>query len=188
MNAIANAPVYDVRTVEKLLGFRYSVAEIDSIGKPPDALPGFVTFFDPGWSILQLRKELIHRGNIFYAQHWYDNKSFAKLEERPSHRQLRMNEVTDSFGKTFAEQQTLLPLDEEVPLARVVVMGMVIHFLATGDRLFAKHYVRCANELSGGSRVFVGYFASDGFFVYRYWDGNRDDRLGLALSVPSRKF
>ena len=171
MNAI-HAPVYDVRTVEKLLNFQYSVAEFDSIGKPPDALPGFVTFFDPGWSLQQLRASVADKGHIFYPQTWYDNEPFAKLEEPPRYRQLRMDAVKGSFGRTFAEQRAVLSGDEEVPLARVVIMAMVIYFLATGERLFPTYYVRCRDLASDGNRVYVGNF-------------DRDSDIGLA---SSRKF
>ena len=186
MNAIANAPVYDVRTVEKLLGFQYSVAEFDSIGKQPDALPGVVTFFDPGWSILVLRKVVAAKGTIFYPQGWYDVEPFASLEEQPRYRQLRTNEVTDSFSKTFAEQKTLLPADDEVPFARVVVMGMVIHFLATGgERLFPKYFVRCIDRTSEDGRVYMGYFDFEGFLFGNYSDDDSSPNVGLA---SSRKF
>jgi len=186
MNAI-HAPVYDVRTVEKLLNFQYSVAEFDSIGKPPDALPGFVTFFDPGWSIAQLRKEVADRATIFYPQDWYNNLSFAKLEEPSRYRQLQMDAVKDSFGRNFAEQQSLLSPDDEIPTARVVVMGMVIHFLATGERLFPNCCVRCADETSSDYRyrVLVGYFDRGGLDVHSCWDDGRDSGVGLA---SSRKF
>ena len=96
-----------------------------------------------------------------------------------------MEAVKDSFGKTFAEQQALLLADEEVPMARTVVMGMVVHYLATGQRLYPNCWVRCRDTATSVYRVGVGGFHSGGFGVGGYWDGDRPDYLGLAAS---RKF
>jgi hypothetical protein len=96
-----------------------------------------------------------------------------------------MTAVPDSFGKTFAEQLALLPPDEEVPSARVVVMGMVIHFLATGECLFQDHLVRCLDVEWDGDRLIVGNSASDRLFVDCGKAGSSHDHLGLA---SSRKF
>jgi hypothetical protein len=93
--------------------------------------------------------------------------------------------VPDSFDKILIEQKALLPTEEEIPSARVVVMGIVIHFLASGERLFPKCCLRCAELTSNDSRVNVGRFDSDGFYVSHYWDDLRGDFLGLA---SSRKF
>src|SRR3954467_14831867 len=48
--------VYDVRSVNGLLSLHYTMNQIVDAGPPPDALPGFLTFFDPGWSLQMLRK------------------------------------------------------------------------------------------------------------------------------------
>jgi hypothetical protein len=69
------------------------------------AREGYVTFFDPGWSIVSLRFAVSGKG-IFYPQNWHANEPFAKLEG-PRYRQLQMTAVSDSFGKTFAEQTAL---------------------------------------------------------------------------------
>jgi hypothetical protein len=174
-------PVYDVQQVNQILS--YPAEQFAKFGKPPDARPGFVTFFDPGWSILRLRQLVADKG-IFYPQYWYDNELFVKLEAPSRFRQLRIEAVTDSFGQTFAEQQAIVPPDMEIPSARVVVTAIVIHFLATGERLFPTYDVRCADQLSDGSRVSVGDFDS-GFAVRSCWDDRRYDLLGLA---SSRKF
>ncbi len=168
---------YDAPAVAKLLG---SSEVVD----PPTTPPGFITFFDPGWSILTLLHRL-HAKKVFSPQSWYEHEPFAKREEPSSHRQLRMEAVHDSLGKTFAEQKALIPPDEEIPTARVAMMGTVIHFLATGQRLFPACYVRCVDRASDGNRVFVGYFGSDVFVVDRCWDDRRHNGLGLA---SSRKF
>lgn len=132
-------PVHDAVRVASLLDIVYTDKRLlADFGPPPPALDGYVTFFDPGWSILRLREAVKDRGEgIFYPQNWYDAEAFANAEAKPGYRQLRMEAVPDSFRKWFSEQQTLLTADEEVPPARVVIAGMVIHFLATGERFLA---------------------------------------------------
>ena len=76
-----------------------------------------------------------------------------------------MEVVKDSFGKTFAEQQALVTSEEDIPTSRVVLMGMVIHFLATGQRLFSNHWVRCVDQMSRGCLVEVGDFDREGVDV-----------------------
>lgn len=116
---------------------------------------------------------------------WYIIESFAKFAEEPRYRQLQIEAVKDSFGKTYTEQQTLVPPGEEIPTARVVLTAMAIHFLATGERVFSDHYVRCVDETSGGRLVRVGYFARGGVYVYRAHPGRSGGDLGVVLS---RKF
>src|SRR5206468_2742797 len=91
-----------------------------------------------------------------------DDKVFATQRNNPRYRQLRMDAVEESSGKTFAEQESLLSAEEEVPSARSVVMGVVLHFLATQQHLFPDCYVRCADKYFGGYGVCVGDFDRDG--------------------------
>jgi hypothetical protein len=181
MNTRTDAPIYDAPEVERLLKTRFAEQQFPN---PPPALDGYVIFWDPGLSILRLRT---FRGgtSIFYPQTWYDNEPFAKLDEPPCYRQLRMEAVPKLFDKTFAEQQAIVPPGEEIPMARVVVMAIVIHFLVASGRLFQDYYVRCIDQTSNGNRVSVGGFGSDGFGVSDCWDDSRLDSLGLA---SCRKF
>jgi hypothetical protein len=48
----ASAPVYDAATIATLLGISYTPEQLAAFGAPPPPLEGFLTFFDPGWSIL----------------------------------------------------------------------------------------------------------------------------------------
>jgi hypothetical protein len=187
MNATqhTSAPSYSALHVCSLLNCALPQGKIRQYPARPKPLPGFVTFFDPGWRILRLRAIVTNREAIFCLQAWYDGKAFAKRNALPRYRQLRMTPVPDSLNKTFAEQQALLPADEEVPSARVVVMGMVIHFLVTGDRLSPNCWVRCIDKDSDGYRVDVGYLLGGGLRVGYYWDDDRYSDLGLA---SSRKF
>ena len=186
MNAtVPLAPVHDASCVAKLLGIDYTAEQIAGFGPPPETLDGFVTFFDPGLSILALRAAVKERGRVLYPQSWYNNEPFAKVEDGPRYRQVRMHPVPNSTRLTFDEQIVLVPDGEEVPTARVVVTAVVIHFLATGKRLLPNVYVRCASHTLRGYRVDVGFFGADGLLVSVDWRDNRYDSVGLA---SSRKF
>jgi hypothetical protein len=180
MNTQTKAPVYDETVVGFLLGV--SVTEATS---PPPPVDGFVTFFDPGWSVLRLREAVADRGNIFYPHTWYDNEPFAKFQDPPRYRQLQMEAVKNSFGKTYVEQRALVPRDMEIPTARVVLMTVVIHFLATGERLFTDCCVRSFDQTAVGDFVFVGNFDRDGVDVGI--DLPHDSARGLGV-VLARKF
>ena len=111
------SPVYDAEAVVRLLAIPYSVEDIAAFGRPPVALADFITFFDPGWSILRLRDAVAGK-KILYPQDWYDNEAFAKFEEEPRYRQLRMQAVKDSFGTTLAELRARLTGEEETRVRR----------------------------------------------------------------------
>jgi hypothetical protein len=82
VTTLTSAPVYDARSVGRLLDITFSEAEVEMFGSPPPALPGFISFFDPGWSIISLRGAVAERGRIFGHQTWYDDKPFAQLAAR----------------------------------------------------------------------------------------------------------
>jgi hypothetical protein len=119
---------------------------------------------------------------LFYSQDWYDKQAFAKDKGEVSWQLVRKEPIADSTSKTWSEQQALLSKDEETPTARIVVYTMVGHFLATGERLFEKVYVRCVDLDSDGLRVNVGLFDSFGLFVPHWFDVYRHDVLGLSAA------
>jgi len=59
------------------------------------------------------------------------------------------------------------------------------HFLATGERLFEKIYVRCSDVDSDGDRVLVGLFDSGGLYVYYRWVDRRGGYVGVASARKS---
>ena len=182
MNAIANAPIYDADAVDTLLDMSFNKVVLARFGCPPARRDGFVTFFDPGWSIWKLLDLVEIKRCFFRQQTWYDRQQFAGLEERPDYRQLRMDAVPDSFGKTFAEQQTLVPAGEEISTARVVVMAAAIHFFATGSRLFTDYFVRCVDEPSSTRRVIVGAFDAAGIQILDRGANFATGRIGIVLA------
>jgi hypothetical protein len=137
-------------------------------------------------SILEIRGKVDSK--LFYNNQswWYNKESFAKKRGKVSWQLVRKTAVGNSFSKSWQEQQALLSKDDEVPSAQVMVYTIIGHYLATGERLFEHiHVVRTSSVDSFGGHVGVGYFGSEGLYVYDYCD---DDRFG-ALGVSStRKF
>ncbi len=138
-------------------------------------------------SILDIRGKVPHDQRLFYNQNWYNNESFAKDKGDVSWQLVRKVPVTDSTSKTWSEQQALLSQDEETPTVRVMTHMIVGHYMNTGERLSEKIYVRCSDVDSGGGRVYVGSFVSLGLLVGSYWDGSRDDGIGLASARKSNR-
>ena len=180
MDLDRSAPVYAAPTVARLLG--RGLHSLADLRPPPAVVEGFITFWDPGLSIVSLW-DLV--GN-FSTSEWYLDERFALVEDAPQYRQVRPT-VPGSCGKTYDEQLALLSPDEEVPMARIVVTALIVHFLATGERLLPDVYARCHDTASGGTRVCVGHFDLNGFRVRDYWDDNSYAYRGLASSLPPRK-
>jgi len=133
-------------------------------------------------SILDIRgiTRKLENQTLFYSQDWYDKRAFAKDKGEVGWQLVRKEPIANSTSKTWNDQQALLSKDEETPTARIVVYTIVGHFLATGERLFEKIYVRCVDLDSDGYRVYVGCFDSDGLVVYSWGDGSRDAYIGLS--------
>ncbi len=119
---------------------------------------------------------------LFYKQDWYDKQAFSADKGEIGWQLVRKEPIANSTRKTWNEQQALLSKDEETPTARVVVQTAIGHFLATGERLFEKIYVRCVDLDSGGHRVYVGYFDAEGLDVSYYWDGDQYDSVGVSAA------
>ena len=132
-------------------------------------------------SILEIRG----KSTLFYNQDWYEKEPFARDRGDAEWQLIRKTPVEDSMSKTWQEQQTLLATNEETPKARLMVYATIGHFLATGERLFEKFYVRSSDVGSGGYRVSVGAFGSGGLDIDRDWDDYRDDSLGLPSARKS---
>ena len=132
-------------------------------------------------SILEIRG----KSTLFYNQDWYEKEPFARDRGDAEWRLIRKTPVENSTNKTWQEQQTLLAENEETPTARLVIYTITGHFLATGERLFEKLYVRSSDVDSVGHRVHVGRFDSDGLNVRNSWDVHRDGLLGLPSARKS---
>ncbi len=125
--------------------------------------------------------------SLFYEQDWYENEkeTFARDRGQLDWYLVRKTPVTDSTSKTWAQQQDLLDKKiDQTPEAQVMVYTIIGHFLATGERLFEKVWVRTANLDSDGDRVYV-VFDAGGLYLYYRWDDRADDDIGLAASRKS---
>lgn len=146
---------------------------------------GVYRFFDPGIPLVMLRKlQLVREQKLVYQQDWYDGYDWAKREDAPQERTLRIP-VENSFGKSFSDQEKLLSSDEEVPSTRSVATFLVINALATGKRLLPDCYVRCIDKDSGGDRMYVGIFGARGLDVNDVSDDLCFARIGVVASRKS---
>jgi len=137
-------------------------------------------------SILEVRGKVERK--LFYSHEdaWHNKQSFAKERGEVTWQLVRKTPVDNSTSKNWQEQQALLSKEDEVPTAQVMVYTIIGHYLATGERLFERIYVRTSSVDSDGYRVYVGYFDSGGLVVNFDWD---DRRGGGPLGVSSaRKF
>lgn len=116
----------------------------------------------------------------FYNQDWYDKEAFANDKGETGWQLVRKVPIANSTSKTWSEQQVLLSKDEETPKVQVVAYTIIGFFLATGERLFEKVYVRCVDLDSDGGRVILGDFGSGGLGVGGWDDDDRDDVIGVS--------
>ena len=133
-------------------------------------------------SILDIRKA---NSNLFLDESWYKDESFAKERGETSWQLVRKTPIPNSTSKNWSEQQALLSKDDEVPSARVMVYTIIGYYLATGERLFRNIRVCISSLASNGYRVNVGYFDSDGLYVFSYWGDDYSNDLGVS---SARKF
>ncbi len=150
--------------------------------RPPSPWPGYATFWDPGRSIIELRRR---HPAAFQRADWFEGFAFAKQTDVYRWRQLRIEPIKP--GEVFAAQEKAVPKGDEIPLARDVVTLLVIRFLATGER-WPDFRLRCRDLLPSGRRVVVGPFRDSGIEVANCGDGYRSPGVGLAsANVPIQK-
>jgi len=94
---------------------------------------------------------------------------------------IRKSPVPDSSPLGYKKQQLLLSRDEGVPLACELVYALVLHYLATGERLLADNYVRCANPDAPHCPFMIGGFWEGGMLVDACSDGS-DGISGLGVA------
>lgn len=142
-------------------------------------------------SILEIRDKVDHRLFDDITTIWW--QSFAKEHGEASWQLVRKIPVKNSFSKEWQEQQALLGKDDEVPSARVMVYTIIGHYLATGEWLFNRVYVRTSSlalrtrDFYGEyiaafcyyERVNVGYFG-DGIEIDDFNSDGRSRRLAIS--------
>lgn len=146
---------------------------------------GVYRFFDPGIPLVTLRNlPLVRQKKLVYFQDWYDQYDWAKREDAPQERTLRIP-VEGSFNKAFADQEKLLTTDEEVASTRSVATLLVINALLTGTHLLPDRYVRCIDKGSDGSLICVGDLDAGGLRVGSGWGDSCRSHLGVAAARKS---
>lgn len=101
---------------------------------------------------------------------WYADQKFAR-EDKTSFGWLLIKKtpVSNSTSKNWSEQNKLLSALEKVPNAAEMSWFITTYFEVRGIRLFEGVYVRTSSLDSGGLRVSVGRFDSDGLVVNDWW-------------------
>jgi hypothetical protein len=185
---IMGTNMFGIEDAIKHFGVNPSKAQLAALGEVPfseetleacKATHVLVAVFP--MSILDIRAKV--KGELwqaFYDQSWYNKEAFAKDRGEIGWHLIRKTPVENSTNKTWNDQQVLLGKDDETPKAQVMVYTIIGHYKATNERLFEKVWVRCSDLTSDGARVHVGHFGAKGLYVSYYWDGDRDDDLGLA--------
>jgi len=115
---------------------------------------------------------------------WYSEskEEFSRNDKvLPAWLGLRKNPVPNSTSKNWDEQNSLLTKVERVPNSAETAWGITTYKAVCKIYLLKSIYVRTSSVPSGGDRVFLGCFDSDGFDVLdNYLDGYRLGGLGLA--------
>ncbi len=136
-------------------------------------------------SLLEVRSL---KPDIFYSKSggWYVDQEFAQ-EDKTSFGWLaiRKDIVPKSQSKNWDEQLRLLAGEELVPNAGEFAWFITTYYEVRGVRLFERIYARTSSVDSGGDRVYVGNFDSEGLGVNDDWDDSRSDYLGVS---SARKF
>lgn len=116
-----------------------------------------------------------------YSDRWYNNQNFAKNTKNRYSLYLGYKKVLpDSTNKSYQNQVSLLPEGYEPFLAVELAMFLMCYYKKQQEYLYGGIYSRCQDTASGGGRVYLGDFDSDGLFVSRYSDGDCDSDLGVS--------
>jgi len=147
----------------------------------PEERSKYILEYDTGISLLDVRAKA--RKGLFYKQDWLKGEEFAKRTETARWRLIRKTPVDGSFSKNWIQQERLIDSQiDEIPSTRQVVYTMILHFLATGERLFETCYVRTCDVDSNGLRVDVGGFDGVGLRVRIWLDSGPVGFLGLSAA------
>lgn len=133
-------------------------------------------------SILDIRDKVKERK--FFWHHgavWYSKEAFAREQGEFNWYLVRKTPVENSISKTWDKQQMLLEHNEKVPSARVCVYTIIGHFLASGERLFTKIYVRTSSVGSSANlRIRLGYFDDAGLTICHWWVDYTHETVGIS--------
>jgi len=112
----------------------------------------------------------------------YIDRLFAKTKNKLGWHLVRKTPVSNSFKKTWLEQQKSISFDEEIPEIQIMVYVMIGHFLKTGERLLTSVSVRCLNSEVPNYHIFVDNFVHTEkcLYINMYWDSDTLEKLGIS--------
>jgi hypothetical protein len=151
---LAIATFYNARKVNELFPLELTEEQLRALPPAPEPLNGYVTFFDPGWSIMKMRDW----NPNFFA--WgttgsYINDEFFTEQDEPRYRQILMMGVPSSSNQNLDEQMRRLREDQEVPTARQFVTANVLRLVSGGTCFSPKTFMR-TSSITRGMNVDIG--------------------------------
>ena len=142
-------------------------------------------------TINNLRKKFPH---LFFNQGWYENEQFA---EEPLHGLdwgiVKKELLDESRSKNWDEQEEVLKtwaethgVDEKFVRRRTpteVAYDALAYFKTRNAWIIEKDWGWTSVRSSDGLFVYVGYFASDGLYVFNDTRGGRGSHLGVCPAL-----
>jgi hypothetical protein len=113
---------------------------------------------------------------------WYSQQEFAAKTAKLRWYLLLASIVPNSTNTAWSDQLAMLTAGYEVPTAIEEVSKDILTYRKTGVYLNPSVYARVKDTTSGGSRVTVGYFDSNGLDVNDWDDDGYYGHIGLAAS------
>jgi hypothetical protein len=182
--AIMEPACHGVEALANHLGIQLSPSETAQLATVPfsqeallDARQTHVLVACTRISLMGLRTKAPQA--FYYKRAWYAEEGFARHPSRTRWRLIRREPVPASTSKTWSRQQALLGAHEFIPGVCEMTLAVVLHYLATGERLLPAVYVRTSDVDTTGRRVGLGRFGRDGLRV-RSWGDCPDYYVGLA--------
>ena len=116
-----------------------------------------------------------------YSDRWYNNQDFAKKTKNRYSLYLGYKKVLpNSTSKSYQDQLNLLPENYEPFLATELAIFLICYYKKLQEYLYSGIYGRCQDTDSGGYRVSLGDFDSDGLNVNGYSVGYCYSYLGVS--------
>lgn len=145
-------------------------------GEHEEPIPtnGYVTFWDPGCSLLTMRQK---QPSLFSYGHFLEGQAFAKLSDSWKYRQINL--TVSGLDEPFDAKTP------DLPLARELVTYLVLAFLKTGEKIEIPR-LRCRDVMPSGRRVCVGPWFPSGLEICNVSDRWTSPNMGYcALYTPA---
>jgi hypothetical protein len=182
--SIMGAACHGPDALKRHLDVRLSASEAAQLGSVPfsretliESRHTHVLVASARLSLMGLRARVPEA--LYFKRAWYAEQDFARVPMRARWRLLRREPVPHSTSKAWSRQQAVLGRDELVPGVCELALAIVLHYLATTERLLAAVYVRTEDVDASGRRVGLGRFGRDGLRI-RSWGDYPDYYIGMA--------